>query len=144
MTYIKFQPMPDFENLTEQFQRIFKEKTNGDSQTVNSFIPKIDISEDEKNFYIDVELPGINKSGLKIKLENNLLTISGEKKLSDEKIKNRKFRSSERIFGTFNKNFTMNAEINRDTINAEFENGVLTLRIEKLIPEKKEREIEIK
>ena len=38
----------------------------------------------------------------------------------------------------------MNAEINRDTINAEFENGVLTLRIEKLIPEKKEREIEIK
>lgn len=144
MTYIKFQPALNFDSLTEQFQRIFREKTTDDSQTTDSFIPKIDISEDEKNFYIDAELSGINKNDLKIRLENKVLTISGEKKLNDEKIKNRRLSSSERIFGSFKKDFKINTEINRETIKAEFENGVLSVIIEKIIPVKQEREIEIK
>ena len=115
-----------------------------DVKHANSLIPKIDISEDEKNIYLEAELPGVRKEDLKVKLEDNKLTISGEKKNNAEKDNKKSFYNRERIFGTFEKVFTIQTGINKDNIKAEFENGVLSLTIEKFIPEKKERTIEIK
>ena len=144
MTFIEFEPIVNFEELNDNLSRILNNNTVSDVKHVNSLIPKIDISEDEKNIYLEAELPGVKKEDLKVKLEDNKLTILGEKKNFSENDKNRNFYNRERIFGTFEKVFTIQSEINKDNIKAEFENGLLSLTIEKFVPEKKERTIEIK
>ncbi len=144
MTFIEFEPIVNFEELNNNISRILNNNSVQDVKHANSLIPKIDISEDEKNIYMEAELPGVKKEDLKIKLEDNKLTISGEKKHAAENEENKRFFSRERIFGTFEKVFTIQTEINKDNIKAEFENGVLSLTIEKFVPEKKERTIEIK
>ena len=144
MTFIEFEPIVNFEELNNNISRILNNNSVQDVKHENSLIPKIDISEDEKNIYMEAELPGVKKEDLKIKLEDNKLTISGEKKHAAENEENKRFFSRERIFGTFEKVFTIQTEINKDNIKAEFENGVLSLTIEKFVPEKKERTIEIK
>jgi len=144
MTFIEFEPTVNFEELNDNISRIFNDYSVRDVKHTNSLIPKIDISEDEKNIYLEAELPGVKKEDLKIKLEDNKLTVSGEKKNLTENDKSRRFFNRERIFGTFEKVFTVQTEINQDNIKAEFENGVLSVAIEKMVPEKKERTIEIK
>ena len=144
MTFIEFEPIVNFEELNDNISGIFNNDSARDIKHANSLIPKIDISEDEKNIYLEAELPGVKKEDLKIKLEDNKLTILGEKKSFSENDKNKYFYNKERIFGTFEKVFTVQTEINQDNIKAEFEDGVLSVTIEKLVPEKKERTIEIK
>ena len=144
MTFIEFEPIVNFEELNDNISRILNNNSTQGIKNTNSLIPKIDISEDEKNIYLEAELPGVKKENLRIKLEDNKLTISGEKKNPFESDKSKKFFSRERIFGTFEKVFTIQQEINQENIKAEFENGVLSVVIEKFVPEKKERTIEIK
>jgi HSP20 family protein len=144
MTFIEFEPVVNFEELDDNLSSILKNYAIEDSTSFNSFNPKIDISEDEKNIYLEAELPGVRKENMKIKLEDNKLTITGEKKNANENDKNKRFFNRERSFGSFKKAFTIQADVKQDNIRAEFENGVLSVTIEKLIPEKKEMNIEIK
>jgi HSP20 family protein len=144
MTFIEFEPVVNFEELDDNLSSILKNYAIEDSTSFNSFNPKIDISEDEKNIYLEAELPGVKKENMKIKLEDNKLTITGEKKNANENDKNKRFFNRERSFGSFKKAFTIQADVKQDNIRAEFENGVLSVTIEKLIPEKKEMNIEIK
>ncbi|HAB52145.1 MAG TPA: heat-shock protein Hsp20, partial [Ignavibacteriales bacterium] len=110
----------------------------------NTFLPKIDISEDEKNIYFEAEIPGIKKEDVHISLEDNILTIKGEKKLNEDKNEKTLIRN-ERIYGSFTRSFTLHEEINPDTANAEFENGILKIVLEKAIHKAvKERQIQIK
>ena len=144
MTFIEFEPIVNFEELNNNLSRVLNNNSIPDVKHANSLIPKIDISEDEKNIYLEAELPGVRKEDLKVKIEDKKLTISGEKKNQNEKNEKRSFYNRERIFGTFEKVFTIQTDIKKDNIKAEFESGVLSLTIEKFIPEKKERTIEIK
>jgi HSP20 family protein len=144
MTFIEFESLVNPRELEDNFSGILNNYAVDDSKSFNSFNPKIDISEDEKNIYLEAELPGVKKENMKIKLEDNKLTISGEKKNVNDSDKGKRFFNRERLFGTFEKVFTIQADIKQDNIRAEFENGVLSVTIEKLIPEKKEMTIEIK
>jgi HSP20 family protein len=144
MTFIEFEPLVNPGELDDNLSGILNTRAVNDSKSFNSFNPKIDISEDEKNIYLEAELPGVKKEIMKIKLEGNKLTISGEKKDASENDISKRFFNRERSFGTFEKVFTIQADIKQDNIKAEFENGVLSVTIEKLIPEKKEMTIEIK
>ena len=144
MTFIEFESLVNPRELEDNLSGILNNYAVDDSKSFNSFNPKIDISEDEKNIYLEAELPGVKKENMKIKLEDNKLTISGEKKNVNDSDKGKRFFNRERLFGTFEKVFTIQADIKQDNIRAEFENGVLSVTIEKLIPEKKEMNIEIK
>jgi HSP20 family protein len=144
MTFIEFEPLVNPGELDDNLSGILNTRAVNDSKSFNSFNPKIDISEDEKNIYLEAELPGVKKENMKIKFEGNKLTISGEKKDASENDISKRFFNRERSFGTFEKVFTIQADIKQDNIKAEFENGVLSVTIEKLIPEKKEMTIEIK
>jgi HSP20 family protein len=141
MTLLQFEPLRAMEKFGNKSHRFFGEFPpcfNYD----NTFLPKIDISEDEKNIYFEVEIPGIKKEDINISLENNILTIKGEKKLSDEK-KPKTIIRNERAFGSFTRSFTLHEEINPDAANAEFENGVLRIVLEKAV-QKSAKEIQIK
>lgn len=133
----------EFELLGEKTPKLFSGVPSG-SFHQEKLLPKIDISEDEKNIYFEAELPGINKEDVNISLENNVLTIKGEKKIGNLQ-HDKSFIINERIYGTFSRTFTLQEEINPDSAKAEFSNGILTIEIEKRIDKpSKERKIEVK
>ena len=130
MTFVKFAPFKESEE--------WKNKTYGFCNEFfgyeTGFNPKVDISSDDRNIYVVAEVPGVKKDDLKIVLENNLLTISGEKKLSEtEEQKNRKRLVNEISYGSFKRSFKITEKINPDTTDAKFENGILTITIEKFV-----------
>lgn len=107
--------------------------------------PSVDIMEDETTVKLFVELPGIKKEDINIKLENGILTLRGEKK--NYQIENDKISiiKTERRFGKFERKVYLPEGINPDEVNAKFDNGLLEIYISKLIPVKpKERVIEVK
>ncbi len=131
MTLIKYEPFKELENFDDKIQSLFNTFPDFNPEYEESFYPKIDISEDEKNIYVDAELPGIKKNDLKISLEDNILTVSGEKK-NERETKEKSFYRSERTYGSFSRSFTIPGDINSDTIDAKFEDGILKIVIEKL------------
>ena len=131
MTLIKYEPFKELENFDDKIQSLLNSFPEFNSEYEESFNPKIDISEDEKNIYVDSELPGIKKNDIKISLNDNILTISGEKK-SERNENNISFFRTERTYGSFSRSFTIPGEINPDTIDAKFEDGILKMVIEKL------------
>jgi HSP20 family protein len=142
MTLIKFEPLKEFESLHDRLMRMFNEFP---MEVTSQFNPRIDISEDEKNIYVEAEVPGIRKEDLKISIQDNILTISGEKKHEFEDKKEKNYYRSERCYGSFQRSFTLPADINRDKTEANFEDGILKINIEKSQPkEEKARTIQIK
>ncbi len=144
MTLVKFEPLRDLEHFTNRIQRFF-----GDYQGMDwglTFNPKIDISEDENSIYVEAEIPGVKKEDLNISLQDNILTISGEKKgESKEENKEKNYFRTERTYGSFTRSFTLPSEINTDSIDAQFDNGVLKVKIDREKPKAiKEKRIEIK
>jgi HSP20 family protein len=124
-------------------RRRFEDIFNGfNEDTERDLVPKSDIYEEGNNFYITLEIPGLKKEDVKIKLEDNLLVIEGEKKI-DKEIEGRKYHYCERASGTFQRSFRVPDYIKIDSIKAKFDNGILTVELPKTEEEKKTREIEI-
>jgi HSP20 family protein len=141
MTLIKFEPLREFESLSNRLQRMFDD-FSGDFHS--QFNPKIDISEDKEKIYVDVEVPGMKKEDIKISLQDNILTVSGEKRFENKENEKSYYRT-ERSYGSFSRSFTLPAEIDRDKVEAKFEDGILKINMSKSQPKKaNERQIEIK
>jgi HSP20 family protein len=104
----------------------------------------MDISEDEKHVYIEAEIPGVEKKDLKISVQDNVLTISGEKKKEEEK-KGKNYYRSERVYGSFTRSMTLPEDVNVEKVDAKFEEGILKITLEKLEQKPvKEKLIDIK
>ncbi|MBI5324272.1 MAG: Hsp20/alpha crystallin family protein [Ignavibacteriae bacterium] len=148
MAFVKFNPWWEFENLTKEFDKMFKTVSNPETRPrveFGGFKPRVDIQEDEKNIYFDIEVPGVKKDEVKVSVdEDNILTIKGEKKFekkNDIKVCCR----SERTFGDFERSFQLPDIASADKIEAKYENGMLYLSVPKLEPVKpKEKTVEIK
>jgi len=117
----------------------------GDEKTATVFAqwsPAVDIADQEKEYQVSVELPGVKKDDIKINFRDNVLTISGEKKTAqDDDRKN--FQRSERVWGTFQRCFRLPEQVDSEKISAEFKNGILNVAIPK-VPEILPKQIEIK
>jgi HSP20 family protein len=109
--------------------------------TFSNFMPPVDVYEDEHNITVHAELPGIEEKDLDINLENNVLTISGERKMENEE-KKENFHRIERSYGRFTRSFTLPSTVDTEHINAAFENGILKVTIPKL-EEAKPKQIKI-
>jgi len=144
MTLIKFEPLRELETLNDRIQRYFEDFSNFGVKFNENFNPRIDIHEDEENINVTAEIPGVKKENLKITLQDNILTIEGEKKKEEEK-KEKNFYRTERVFGNFKRCFTLPVEVDSDKVEAKFENGTLNIRIKKLEQKaKNEKIIELK
>lgn len=117
-----------FSNLIDRFFSESVARSGGSSQF--SFVPRVDVMEDEKAFEIHVAVPGMNKEDFKIDLNDNYLTISGERKLSKEKKENN-FYSVETQYGTFSRSFTLPENVDAQKISARYNNGILELVVPK-------------
>ncbi|HYM21501.1 MAG TPA: Hsp20/alpha crystallin family protein [Candidatus Kapabacteria bacterium] len=108
-----------------------------------SFTPRVNISEDSTNIYVNAELPGLSKDDVKVVVADGLLTIRGEKS-QETKQEGRNYHRIERRSGEFVRQFTLPENVNDEAMRASFANGVLEVVIPKKEPEKpKEREIQI-
>ncbi|MFQ5709441.1 MAG: Hsp20/alpha crystallin family protein [bacterium] len=95
-----------------------------------AFEPKIDVKESEKEFVINAELPGLEKNDFKLVLENDVLTLEGEKKYEHEEKKDEYYRS-ERSYGSFRRSFRLTNEVEKNKIKADYKNGILKITIPK-------------
>ncbi len=130
MNLLKYEPMKELETMAQRIQRYFEDFPSTGLELSASFSPRIDISEDEKHLVIEAEIPGMKKEDIKITLQDNILTIKGEKKQEEEK-KVKNFYRSERVFGSFSRSFTLPVEVNSDKVEAKYENGALIIKMEK-------------
>lgn len=137
-------PWQGFETLRRRMERIFDEFLPMDSEEVKQsrWLPVVDVSENNDHYTIHAELPGMSKKDVKITLQDDVLTISGEKNLDREE-KNKTYHLLERAYGQFNRSFTLPSKVEADKIKADFKDGVLNITVPKA-PEAKAKEIEIK
>ena len=98
--------------------------------TASSFVPAVDIYEDEHNIILTAETPGVEEKDLDISLENGVLTISGERKMENEE-KQDNFHRIERSYGRFTRSFTLPPTVDNENVKAEFSNGVLKVTLAK-------------
>jgi HSP20 family protein len=109
-----------------------------------SLTPDIDISETDNEFTVVADLPGLEKKDINVEINNNILKISGEKKLDREE-KGKNFHRIERVSGSFNRSIQLPNLINEHNVQASFKNGVLTITLPKSAEAKtKAKHIEVK
>ena len=132
---------PHIDVFSTGFHDIMDELFNNVQTTRDSFVPSIDISETEKGFEILAQVPGIHKEDITVNLDNNRLTISGERKREKEE-SGKKFHRVETQYGTFSRSFQLPDNIDQESIKASYENGILAISISKKEEEAK-RQIEI-
>jgi HSP20 family protein len=116
--------------FSQLVDRFFNESMSRSGGSSYSFVPKVDIIETEKAFELHVAVPGMNKEDFKIDVNDNYLTISGERKFMHEKNEDY-FRSFETQFGSFGRSFSLPEQVDANKITAKYNNGVLEVVIPK-------------
>jgi len=139
-----YNPFAELEALREQFERVLNEATKGEVKKDVAFIPTVNTREGDDAYYIEVDLPGVKKEDINIDVNEDVLTISGERKVKEEQ-KDDKFYKVESVYGKFERSFTLPEDVDSEKIEAEFKNGVLEIKIPKVQKvEKTPKKIEIK
>ena len=137
MAIIRWDTFRDLMTLREKMNRLFEEAfiTRGEEKELFSgtWTPSIDIYETEHALILSAEVPGIEENDIEIKIEDNTLTLHGERKFNKE-TKEENYHRIERAYGSFHRSFTLPNYIDQDKIKAEHENGILKITM----PKKKE------
>jgi HSP20 family protein len=119
-------------NLQDQVNRLFIESVGGrsDDSSVTAWAPAVDIHETENELVMQADLPDVEEKEIDIHVENNMLTITGERKFEDEK-NERNYLRVERSYGSFSRSFTLPNVVDTDKIRATYKNGVLRVELPK-------------
>lgn len=143
MTLIRFEPLRELDSFTNQIERYFNDFSSSFERRAIS--PSVDVYEYEDNLVVEIEAPGIKKEDMKITLEDNILTVEGEKKHHINENENIKCFRAERTFGGFKRSFTLPVDVDPDQTKAKFEDGVLIINLQKVdVTQTKEKSIELK
>jgi HSP20 family protein len=132
MTVItRWDPFREFSTLQDRMNRLFRE-TQGpeESLTTSSFAPPVDVYEDEHNVSLKIEVPGIDEKDIDVRIENNVLTVHGERKLEKEE-KEENFRRVERQYGSFTRTFTLPTTVDAEKVSANYDKGTLKIALPK-------------
>jgi HSP20 family protein len=131
----RWEPIRELANLQDRMNRLFNDSfspvTSQESLAAGSFVPPVDVYEDEQAIRLKMEVPGIDEKDIDIRLENNLLTVHGERKLESE-TKEENYHRIERSYGSFIRSFTLPNTVNTEAVNAGYAKGVLTITLGKL------------
>ena len=124
----------DFSTLQDRVNRILRESFSperpDEALTTSNFAPPVDVYEDEHNITLKIEVPGIDEKDINVSIENNTLTVHGERRFEkDEKEEN--FHRVERMYGSFTRSFTLPNTVDPEQVTAHYEKGVLKIRLAK-------------
>lgn len=129
----RWDPYREFNTLQNRLNRLFNSSFNegrDESLATASFAPAVDVYEDEHSVTLKIEVPGIDEKDIDVRIENNTLTVHGERKFDkDEKEDN--YRRIERQYGSFTRTFTLPTTVDTDSVSANYEKGVLKVKLAK-------------
>jgi HSP20 family protein len=131
----RWDPFKELEEISERFSRVFgrlpaRREAGREALTVADWMPTVDIKEDEKEYLIQAEVPGIDKKDVKVTIQEGVLSIQGERKQEKEE-KGSRFHRVERSYGTFVRSFTLPEDVAEDKLKAEFKDGMLLVHLPK-------------
>jgi HSP20 family protein len=146
MTLTRWETYRDVLALQNRMNSIFQDFSRGNSGenelvTAAGFVPPVDIYEDEHKLVLKIEIPGMRQEDLDVRMENNTLSVKGERSFQSEG-KEENFHRVERRYGTFYRAFTVPNTIDPESIKAEYDAGVLRLELQKR-PESKPKQIKV-
>jgi HSP20 family protein len=143
MAIVRWEPFRDLVSLQERMNRLFDESFRSrsgagagqeeDWALGGSWAPPVDIYEQDGNIVLKAELPGIDAKDVELRVENNVLTLRGQRKL-DHEVKKESYHRVERSYGTFMRSFTLPTVVETEKIQAEYKDGVLRV----LLPKREE------
>jgi len=118
--------------LQDHFGRVFNElfERTGQESNLTTWAPAVDIFENEHELVVKADLPDVDPKALDIRVENNLLTIRGDRKF-EKKSNEGNYLRVERAYGSFARSFSLANTVNSEAIKADYQNGVLTLSLPK-------------
>lgn len=131
----EWNPFRELEEVQNRLSRIFGGTTprNGDGHeemTIAAWAPLVDISEDDKEYLIKAELPEVKKNDVKVRVQDGVLYISGERSLEKEE-KGKRYHRVERAYGSFTRTFSLPEDADAEQVNAEFKDGMLSVHVAK-------------
>jgi HSP20 family protein len=132
MSITRYNTQNDFTptSFSSLIDRFFNESQSRSGGSAYSFVPRVDIWEEEKAFEIHVAVPGVAKEDFKIEVNDNVLAISGERKFTKDK-KESNYHSVETQFGAFKRAFTLPENVDAASITAKYNNGILEVIVPK-------------
>ncbi len=142
MAITRWDPFREVASLQNRMNSLFGDMNDGESPlTTASFVPAVDVYEDEKKVVLKLEVPGIEEKDLDVSVENNTLTVKGERKFEKEE-KEENFHRIERRYGSFFRSFTLPSTVDTEHVGASYNAGVLKLELSKK-PEAQPKQIKV-
>src|ERR1700756_1561906 len=142
MPITRWDPFREVLALQDRVNSLFRDMNESEGPlTTASFVPAVDIYEDNKKVVLKLEVPGIEEKDLDIRVENNTLTVKGERKFEKEE-KEENFHRIERRYGSFFRAFTLPSTVDTEHVNANYNAGILKLELSKK-PEAQPKQIKV-
>jgi HSP20 family protein len=133
----RWEPFREFSTMQDRMNRmnrLFRESYSPEGPeealTTTGFAPLVDIYEDEHNITLKIEVPGIDEKDIDVRIENNILTVHGERKIETEE-KEENFRRVERQYGSFTRSFTLPSSVDTGQVSANYDKGVVKISMAK-------------
>lgn len=133
MTIVRWEPLRELSSLQNEMNRLFSAAFDapvGGNGGARRWTPAMDLVETDDHFVLRADLPGMSESDVNIELEDNVLTVSGERKAEHEE-RGEGFYRVERSFGAFSRSLTLPKGVDPEAVTAEFQKGVLEVRVPK-------------
>jgi len=129
----RWDPYRELSSLQDRMNRLFNAsfgESRDEALTTSSFAPAVDVYEDEHNVTLKIEVPGIDEKDIDVRVENNTLTVHGERKIEQEE-KEENYRRIERQYGSFTRTFTLPTTVDTESVSANYDKGVLKIKLAK-------------
>jgi len=135
MTVItRWDPLREFATIQDRMNRLFRDSyaNEGREEALSNtaFAPPVDVYEDEHSVTLKIEVPGIDEKDIDVRIENNTLTVHGERKFEKEE-KEENYRRVERQYGSFTRTFTLPNTVDQESVQADYVKGVLKVKLTK-------------
>ena len=134
MTIVRWEPFRELSSLQTEMNRLFNAafdtSSPGSGTSNRRWTPAMDLLETDEQFVLRADLPGMTEADVSVELEDNVLTVSGERKTEREEQREGFYRM-ERAFGSFSRSLTLPKGVDAEAVNAQFDRGVLEVRIPK-------------
>src|SRR5512133_2341287 len=130
----RWDPFREFTTLQDRMNRLFQDSYGNQGReealATSSFAPAVDVYEDEHKITLKIEVPGIDEKDIDVRIENNLLTVHGERKFEKEETEEN-FRRVERQYGSFTRSCTLPNTVNTESVQANYDKGILKIQLAK-------------
>jgi len=142
-TISHLEPFRGLSTLQGQLNRLFNDsfRNSGEESALTTWAPAVDVFETPNELVVKADLPDVNEKDIDVRVENNLLTIRGERKF-DKSVSEENYLRVERTYGAFSRSFSLPNTVNAEAIGAEYKNGVLTVTLPKR-EESKPRQVKV-